>query len=125
MRVRWQRSASGAPPLYSRYCFTERSRAQASRWETLCNGCPVWKGASDSQCSVTRLAQRWLQEEGRPAPFSACRLCAVGVACPKMASRSSSLAAVAGAVVAAAVPTWEELRGGMRRRAAGGSISSQ
>ncbi|KAJ7332963.1 hypothetical protein JRQ81_015143 [Phrynocephalus forsythii] len=61
-----------------------------------------------------------------PAPFPARSLYAVGVACPKMASRSSSsLAAVAGAVADSAVPTGEELRGAMRRRAEGGSSLSR
>lgn len=64
-------------------------------------------------------------EKYQPAPFSARHFCVVGVACPKMASRSSSLAAVAGALAAAVVPTWEELRGGMGRRVAGGSISNE
>ena len=71
------------------------------------------RGGAILEAGLRRLrGGRAVQLEGAAAPSPARRLYAVCVACPKMASRSSS-AAVAGALAAAAERL--EVKGGMRR----------
>lgn len=77
------------------------------------------RGGAILEAGLRRLrGGRAVQLEGAAAPSPARRLYAVCVACPKMASRSSS-AAVAGALAAAVERL--EVKGGMRR-AKGGSV---